>query len=180
MAAANPLIQTLAELGERFSDDSTCATFLKLSRWGPKARCVKCIRDATHYPATGRRSWACEWCGHQIYPTAGTILQGTKVPLTAWFRLLWMLDQDPAIAAKPSAVWRAFAPSECISATAVARIQRVLLARQEREADWLAGLKGTAPAGFAPERLVIDRILAHAPPHLRQWPFGKGRRATAS
>ena len=44
-----------------------------------------CGRDAKFYRVTKRRSYACEWCGYQVYPTAGTPFDRDPHPLRDWF-----------------------------------------------------------------------------------------------
>ena len=37
-----------------------------------------------------RRSYACEWCGHQVYPTAGTPFDRTRTSLRDWFYVMFL------------------------------------------------------------------------------------------
>ena len=50
-------------------------------------RCEKCGNSARYYRVKARRSFECERCGHQVYPTAGTPFARTRVPLRDWFNL---------------------------------------------------------------------------------------------
>jgi hypothetical protein len=37
------------------------------------APCEKCERDRKHHRVSGRTAYACDFCGHHIYPLAGTL-----------------------------------------------------------------------------------------------------------
>ena len=36
----------------------------------------------------------CVACGHQVSVTAGTIFQGTRMPLVLWFRAIWCVTSQ--------------------------------------------------------------------------------------
>ncbi len=36
-----------------------------------------------------RRSYQCQWCAHQVYPTAGTPFDRTRTPLRDWFYVMF-------------------------------------------------------------------------------------------
>lgn len=58
-------------------------------RFGDRHDCEKCGKDAKFYRAKERRSYACEWCGHQVYPTADTPFHRTRTPLRDWFFVMF-------------------------------------------------------------------------------------------
>jgi transposase len=58
-------------------------------RFGNRHDCEKCGKDAHFYRVTKRRSYACEHCGHQVYPTAGTPFDRTRTPLRDWFFVMF-------------------------------------------------------------------------------------------
>ena len=57
-------------------------------RYGERHTCEKCDRDAKFYRAKERRSYACEHCGHQVYPMAGTPFERTRTSLQDWFYVM--------------------------------------------------------------------------------------------
>lgn len=59
-------------------------------RYGDRHDCEKCGKDAHFYRVSTRRSYACEWCGHQVYPTAGTPFHRTRTPLRDWFYVMFL------------------------------------------------------------------------------------------
>ena len=42
------------------------------------------------YRVKARRSYACEWCGYQVYPTAGTPFDRTRTSLRDWFYVMFL------------------------------------------------------------------------------------------
>lgn len=59
-------------------------------RFGDRHRCAECGKRTHYYRVKARRSYACEYCGHQIYPTAGTPFERTRTPLRDWFLVMFM------------------------------------------------------------------------------------------
>ena len=55
------------------------------TRYGETHQCSGCQREARFYRVKKRKSYACEHCGHQDYPMAGTPFENTRTPLQAWF-----------------------------------------------------------------------------------------------
>jgi transposase len=48
-----------------------------------------------------RRSYACEYCGYQVYPTSDTPFHRTRTPLRDWFHVMFMFCSTPnGVAAK--------------------------------------------------------------------------------
>ena len=52
--------------------------------------CFKCQKQATYYRVKARRSFECEHCGYQVYPTAGTPFESTRTPLRDWFYVMFL------------------------------------------------------------------------------------------
>lgn len=59
-------------------------------RYGERFNCPKCDRAAKYYRVKARRSFECEHCGNQVYPTAGTPFDKTRTPLRDWFFVMHM------------------------------------------------------------------------------------------
>lgn len=58
-------------------------------RFGDRHDCTKCGKSAHFYRVKERRSYACEYCGAQVYPTAGTPFDKTRTPLRDWFFVMF-------------------------------------------------------------------------------------------
>lgn len=83
-------LPTIREFLERFPDDDTCLDHMMRVRYGERFTCPSCERDARYYRVKARRSYECERCGHQVYPTAGTPFERTRTPLTDWFYVMFL------------------------------------------------------------------------------------------
>ena len=81
---------TLRQFQARFPTEDSCLEHLKLVRYGAKHTCAKCEREARYYRVKARRSYECERCGYQVYPTAGTPFHGTRTSLRDWFYVMFL------------------------------------------------------------------------------------------
>jgi len=80
---------TLRQFQDRFPTEEICLDHLMRNRYGDRHDCESCGREAGFYRVKARRSYACEWCGHQVYPTAGTPFDRTRTPLRDWFYVMF-------------------------------------------------------------------------------------------
>jgi transposase len=75
-----------------FSNDAACLDYVKEQRWpNGVTRCAKCGVDRKHYRVGNRTAYACDHCGHHIYPLAGTIFEKTSTPLKTWFYAMYLM-----------------------------------------------------------------------------------------
>ncbi len=79
--------KTMLELEERFRSEGACRDYLAKLRWPEGFRCPRCAHDKAWAKSNGLQ--ACQRCGLQTSPIAGTIFQDTKKPLVLWFRAIW-------------------------------------------------------------------------------------------
>ena len=84
--------RTLAELEERFATEQACVAYLSRLRWPHGFRCPRC-EAAKGWPSA-RGLVTCGVCGYQASLTAGTIFEGTRKPLTLWFRAIWWVTSQ--------------------------------------------------------------------------------------
>lgn len=83
----------LIEFQRRFASEEACLEAIFRSRWPHGFQCPKCGHsDGTRL--SKRRSIQCGLCRRQTSITAGTIFHKTKVPLTIWFWLIFLMTQD--------------------------------------------------------------------------------------
>ena len=81
---------TLRQFQDRFPTEEICLDHLMRTRYGARHECEGCGREASFYRVKARRSYACEWCGHQVYPTAGTPFDRTRTSLRDWFYVMFL------------------------------------------------------------------------------------------
>ncbi|MBO9713218.1 IS1595 family transposase [Sphingomonas sp.] len=80
---------TLREFQDRFPTEEACLDHLFQVRYGADFDCPGCGREARYSRVAKRRSYQCQWCAHQIYPTAGTPFERTRTPLRDWFFVMF-------------------------------------------------------------------------------------------
>ncbi len=91
----------IREFQKRFPDEDSCLTHLMRTRFGERLTCFKCQKEATYYRVKARRSFECEHCGYQVYPTAGTPFEKTRTSLRDWFYVMFLFcETRNGVAAK--------------------------------------------------------------------------------
>lgn len=76
--------KSVLEFQQWFPDEEACIKYLYESRWSDGFICPVCGDTEAYYIKT-RRVFQCKANMHQTYLTAGTIMQGSRIPLMAWF-----------------------------------------------------------------------------------------------
>lgn len=82
------------EFLKHFGAEIQCATALEQARWPQGFRCTRCA-GAAYSRVHGRTHplFQCQACRHQTSLIAGTVMQGTKLPLTLWFLAIYLISQ---------------------------------------------------------------------------------------
>jgi ISXO2 transposase-like protein/transposase-like zinc ribbon protein len=83
--------RSLVEFQRRFADEKACAAYLARARWPDGFRCPECGHDKGWELATKAFTRECAGCGKQTSVTAGTVMHGSKLPLTAWFWAAYLM-----------------------------------------------------------------------------------------
>ena len=81
---------TLRQFQDRFPTEEACLDHLFQVRYGDGFECPKCGRPAKYHRVKNRRSYECQWCAHQVYPTAGTPFDRTRTSLRDWFYVMFL------------------------------------------------------------------------------------------
>ena len=81
---------TLREFQDRFPTEESCLDHLFQVRYGHDFDCPKCGRPAKYSRVKTRRAYQCNWCAHQLYPTAGTPFDRTRTSLRDWFYVMFL------------------------------------------------------------------------------------------
>lgn len=84
---------TIKDFWKMFPDDGVCLDWLRNRNYPEIIECPNCGRSAKYYRITTKKVYGCEWCGHQISPTAGTIFHKSRTPLTLWFYTIYLMAQ---------------------------------------------------------------------------------------
>ena len=80
---------TLRQFQDRFPTEEACLDHLFQVRYGNDFACPGCERPAKFTRVKARRSYQCQWCAYQVYPTAGTPFDRTRTPLRDWFFVMF-------------------------------------------------------------------------------------------
>lgn len=83
---------TRQQFDHDFPNDDVCLEHIKESRWpSGTIYCDTCERRRKHYRVKGRTAYACDRCGHHVYPLAGTIFEKSTTPLRIWFQAMYLM-----------------------------------------------------------------------------------------
>ena len=92
--------KSLKEFREKFSVDQACWEYLWQSRWPEGYRCPNCSFMETWW-IPSRHVYECKQCGLQAYPTAGTVMHGSHLPIQEWFWAAYLVStHTPGLSAK--------------------------------------------------------------------------------
>lgn len=91
--AAIPYPRNLLEFQRQFDTEAACETYLAASRWPDGFVCPRCSHRRA-FAIAGRGLRQCAGCRYQASLTAGTVLQGSRTPLTTWFWVAFLVSTD--------------------------------------------------------------------------------------
>ncbi len=75
-----------------YPDEEACRKAWFAWRWPEGFKCPRCA-GSTYCEIRGRQLLQCRQCRYQTSLIAGTVLQGTKLPMRVWFRAMHLLAQ---------------------------------------------------------------------------------------
>lgn len=84
---------TIEEFNRRFPDENSVLEWLRYKRYPAKIFCIKCQKPTKHHRISTRKVYGCDYCGHQISPTAGTIFHKSPTPLRIWLYIIFQIAQ---------------------------------------------------------------------------------------
>lgn len=83
---------TFKDFQAEYPDDAAClAKLMEINFSGTEIVCPACGVETTFSPMTKRRAYACQECGHHIYPAANTIFHKSRTKLTHWFFAMYLM-----------------------------------------------------------------------------------------
>lgn len=84
---------TVNDFRKEFPNDEVCLEFLFKKRLSDQPCCPQCSQETEFKRIPGRRCYQCsdKDCQYQLYPTAGTIFEKTRTPLTDWFYAIYLM-----------------------------------------------------------------------------------------
>jgi DNA-directed RNA polymerase subunit RPC12/RpoP len=83
---------TFKEFQAEYPDDAACLTkLMEINYGGTEIHCPACGVKTNFHMMTKRRAFACQECGHHIYPCADTIFHKSRTKLTIWFFAMYLM-----------------------------------------------------------------------------------------
>lgn len=82
---------TIKDFDKEFPDDDSCLEWIKNHRWPEGIHCPKCDKVTKYYKVSNRACYACEFCGHQVFPLANTIFHKSPTSLRKWFHAIFLM-----------------------------------------------------------------------------------------
>src|SRR5215211_27693 len=84
---------TIEDFHRDYPDENACLERLRSRRFPDGSTCEKCERVTKYHRDAERKSYSCQWCGHHVHPTAGTIFHKSVTPLRLWFHAVFLVAQ---------------------------------------------------------------------------------------
>lgn len=83
---------TSKQFQAEYPDHGACLDRIMLVQYGgTEIHCPGCGALSKFTRIAKRRAYACQWCGHHIYPCANTIFHKSSTPLTNWFFAMYLM-----------------------------------------------------------------------------------------
>ena len=83
---------TYTEFMRLFPDNEACLDYLKQRFYADGTACPKCAKASRFHRIKGRSAYSCQYCGHHVYPTAGTIFHKSTTSLQLWFWAIYLMS----------------------------------------------------------------------------------------
>lgn len=83
---------TYSEFRRIFPDNSACLDYLRDRFYPAGTECPACGKPSKFHRIKGRSAYSCQYCRHQVYPTAGTIFHKSTTSLELWFWAMFLMS----------------------------------------------------------------------------------------
>ena len=87
---------TYTEFMRLFPDNDACVEYLRQKFFPDGSECPKCDKATKFHRIKLRAAYSCQYCGHQLYPTAATIFHKSTVSLQLWFWAIFLMSSTGA------------------------------------------------------------------------------------
>ena len=83
---------TFKQFQTQYPNDDACLDAILLRKFGAVPTCPGCgLVGAKFHKITDRRGYACQDCGHHVYPCVGTPFEKSSTKLTLWFHAMYLM-----------------------------------------------------------------------------------------
>src|SRR5690349_15485183 len=83
---------TYGEFLRMFPTNESCLDYLRDRFYPAGTTCPSCGKPTKFHRIKGRSAYACQYCRHQVYPTAGTIFHKSTTSLQLWFWAIYLVS----------------------------------------------------------------------------------------
>jgi transposase-like protein len=83
---------TIAQFNKEFPDDDACLEWLRNYLYPKRILCSTCNKPTKHHRIKSKKVYGCDYCGHQVSPTAGTIFEHSPTSLKLWFYAIYLMS----------------------------------------------------------------------------------------
>jgi len=83
-----------AEFLRRFPDNDACLEDLKQRHYPNGTPCPKCGKPSRFHRIKSRSAYSCQFCGHHVYPTAGTLMNKSSTSLQLWYWAIYLISSS--------------------------------------------------------------------------------------
>ena len=81
---------TYQQFLSEYPTDEACLDKIMELRFGREPNCPVCKKPSKFHRITKRRAYACQDCGHHIYPCVGTPFEKSRTSLQKWFYAMYL------------------------------------------------------------------------------------------
>ena len=81
---------SFVQFQEEYPNNDACLDKLMELRYGSSPICESCDRETKYHRITGRRAYACQFCGAHVYPCVGTPFEKSSTDLYKWFYAMYL------------------------------------------------------------------------------------------
>jgi transposase-like protein len=83
---------TYSRFLEMFPSNDACLDYLKAKFYPDGSACPGCRAFTKFHRIKSRAAYSCQYCRHQVYPTAGTIFHKSTTSLQLWFWAVFLMS----------------------------------------------------------------------------------------
>jgi transposase len=95
MAAMASAKFTFKQFQTEYPNDRACLDKIMLMTYGgTHIKCPGCQKQVKFHRIEKRRAYACQGCGHHIYPCVGTVFEKSRTPLNKWFYAMYLFTSS--------------------------------------------------------------------------------------
>lgn len=85
---------TYSEFLRRFPSSDACLDYLRERHYPNGMPCPACEKPTRFHRIRGRSAYSCQFCGHHVYPTAGTVFHKSATSLQLWFWAIYLASSS--------------------------------------------------------------------------------------